>query len=185
MKRILIVIGIVAAIIVAGMLSLRIYTKSFSPEALTEYSGNGITLSVAYCQPSASGRVIFGDLIPYGEVWRTGANEATIFRTNVPLQIGDDVLPAGDYSLFTVPGEERWKVIFNEETGQWGVDAFNGGRANRSESKDVLTIEVPAITAKDYFESFTISLDAMGGEMEMVMMWANTMVVVPMMKSTP
>lgn len=185
MKRIVIVVGVIAAILAIALISLRVYTKSFSPEVIATYEGEGLELNVKYCQPSAKGRTIFGDVIPYGEVWRTGANEATIFHSNQDLQIGGNVLPAGDYSLFSIPGEDSWSVIFNTETGQWGVDAFKGGIANRDAQNDVLTVEVPPIYTNDYFESFTISVEAMGSELELVMMWENTMVVVPMIQSIP
>jgi hypothetical protein len=166
------------------MISLRVYTKSFSPEAVAAYEYDSVNLSVKYCQPSAKGRAIFGEVIPYGEVWRTGANEATIFNNNAALQIGGQPLAAGSYSLFTVPDKDEWQVIFNKETGQWGVDPMKGGAANRDPELDVLTITVPTIYTKDFFETFTIAMEGIGNEIELVMMWENTMIVVPMAVSS-
>ena len=180
MKRILIIVGIVAAIVLVALVTLRLYTKSFSPEAEARISNDDLEVTVSYCQPGVKGRKIFGELIPYGEVWRTGANEATVFATSGDLQIGDSVLPAGEYSLFTIPGEETWTIIFNSETGQWGVDALKGGKANRDPDKDILQVDVPAIQMEKFFETFTISLEEVGSELELILMWENTMVAVPM-----
>lgn len=185
MRRLLIILGILVAVVLLAMMGLRIYTKSFSPEETVTHEEGAVSMSVSYCRPLVSGRKIFGDLVPYNEVWRTGANEATIFRTNTDLLINGKTLPAGEYSLFTVPGPEDWDIIFNSETGQWGISVVNGGKANRSEENDVLVAEVPSITTDEFFEQFTISLESMSGEVDMILMWENTMVVVPMNIATP
>lgn len=185
MKRLLIILGVLIAVLLIAMLALRIYTKSFSPEETISYDSGEIDMSVTYCRPYVSDRDIFGDLVPYGEVWRTGANEATVFRTNTELEIGGKILPAGEYSIFTVPGPEKWEVIFNEQTGQWGISVIKGGKANRDPEKDVLVTEIPAIQTDEFFEQFTISLEGMSGEVDLIIMWETTMVVVPMNIVTP
>lgn len=185
MKRILIIVGIVAAVVIVAIVTLRIYTKSFSPEAVARLSADDLELSVTYCQPSVRERTVFGELIPYGEVWRTGANEATVFSSNKDIQIGESILPAGKYSLFTIPDEESWLIIFNSETGQWGVNAMKGGIANRDPELDVVEVEVPAIETEKFFETFTISLEEIGSEVELILMWENTMVAVPMAPVIP
>lgn len=88
-------------------------------------------IAITYGSPSVKGRTIFGDLVPYGQVWRTGANEATTFTTNANLEIGGKTLPAGTYGLFTIPEKEDWTIIFNETSEQWGSYDYD-------ESKDVL-----------------------------------------------
>ncbi|MFZ1806612.1 MAG: DUF2911 domain-containing protein [Cyclobacteriaceae bacterium] len=178
MKKFLIVSGILFLIILSALAYIRFYyTKTFSPEATAEYSQNGTNLSVFYNRPSKKGRAIFGELVPFGSIWRTGANEATIFRTNKDLVIKGQQLKAGTYSLWTIPGEQTWEVIFNSENGQWGVN-FNG-EANKDPIKDVLTVEVPALTHDKEFEQFTISIEQVGEDLELILLWDKTVVVVP------
>lgn len=176
MKKV--IIGIAIIIGIAGLSSLavslmKINTKKHSPESVVSYDKNNLKLTVAYCQPSKKGREIFGKLVPYDNVWRTGANEATIFTTNKDLRFGDQVLKAGTYSLFSIPQAEEWTVIFNEETGQWGT-AY-------SESDDVL--RVPAVSSKidKVRESFTISFEENGAKVNMLLNWDDVLVKVPIM----
>ncbi len=178
MKKFLIVTGIFFLIVIGILTFIRFYyTKSFSPEATAEYNQNGVNLKVSYNRPYKKGRVIFGGLVPYGVVWRTGANEATVFKTNKDLNIKGQLVKAGSYSLWTIPGEQSWKVILNSETGQWGVD-FNG-EANRDPTNDVLTVDVPALTHDKEFEQFTISIEEVGEDFELILLWDKTVVVVP------
>lgn len=185
MKKLWITLGILAIVLLAAFIALRLYTKSFSPEETVALDNGNMNVSVTYCRPLAAGRKVFGDLVPYGEVWRTGANEATIFESDQDLRLNGDILPAGKYSLFTVPGPEFWDIIFNSTTGQWGVSVTRGGEANRNAENDVLRMEVPSITTDEYFEQFTISLEGMKDEIDMILMWENTVVVVPMTVATP
>jgi hypothetical protein len=82
----------------------------------------GNTLTIDYSSPRMRGRKIMGELVPYGKVWRTGANAATTLNTPVALTIGDLQVPAGKYTLFTIPGETEWTLIVNKQTGQWGTN---------------------------------------------------------------
>lgn len=82
---------------------------------------DGKTITVDYSTPSMKGRKIYGGLVPFTEVWRTGANEATTFVTNTDVVIGGTTVPAGSYTLYTLPGEKAWKLIISKKTGQWGV----------------------------------------------------------------
>src|SRR5688500_17592421 len=109
--------------------------KSHSPEEEVFYSDGELKLRVFYNRPYKKNREIFGGLVPYGKVWRTGANEATIFETNRPLLIKGETLPAGKYSLFTIPGEQVWTVIFNSEWNQWCAFKYDA-------AIDVLRIQV-------------------------------------------
>lgn len=178
MKKFLIVTGVLFLIIVGVLAYIRFYyTKSFSPEATAEYNQNGVKISVFYNRPYKKGRVIFGELVPYNKVWRTGANEATVFETNKNLNIKNQTLKAGAYSLWTIPGEQNWKVILNSEVGQWGVD-FNG-EANRNPDNDVVTVDVPSLSHDKEFEQFTISIEQVGEDLELILLWDKTVVVVP------
>jgi hypothetical protein len=94
-----------------------------SPAAMTEVSLDGAHIIIHYNSPSMRGRVIMGGLVPYGKVWRTGANPATSFVTSGNLKIGDLKVPAGNYTLYTLPAAPGtpWMLIINKQTGQWGT----------------------------------------------------------------
>jgi len=178
MKKFLLVLGVILVIILGVLTYFRIYyTKSFSPEDMVKFVEGDARISVVYNRPSKKGRVIFGELVPYSKVWRTGANEATTFETNKDLIFGDKILKEGKYSLWTIPGEQTWTILFNSESGQWGV-GFNG-EANRNPAKDVLTVEVPSVSTKKEFEQFTIAIETMGEEHELTFIWDKTLVAVP------
>ena len=93
-------------------------------------------ITIDYSSPSVKGRNVFGGLEPYGQVWRAGANEATIFTTSKDIEVEGKKLPAGKYSLFMTPGEKEWTVYFNSQTGQWGEG--KDGKANMDPSKTVV-----------------------------------------------
>ena len=180
MKKFLLVLSVVLIIILGVLTYFRVYyTKSFSPEEEVAFNDGNLKISVIYNRPYKKGRVIFGenDLVPYGKVWRTGANEATIFETNKELTFGDKTLPAGKYSLWTIPNESSWTVIFNSEIGQWGV-GFNG-EANRKPENDVLSVEAPAVIIEKEFEQFTINIEKSDDDLELTFIWDKTLAAVP------
>jgi len=131
----------------------------------------GATLSVDYSRPSKRGRVIFGELVPYGQVWRTGANAATQFRTSKSLQFGSVTVPAGFYSLFTIPGPNEWTLIINGETGQPGT-------AHNAE-KDLYRIPMKVSATGQTVERFTISLPPSASGGALVLEWDNTRAEAP------
>jgi hypothetical protein len=163
------VIGVLVAVIAYVQLQK---TKSFSPEQQESYEQNGLKINVFYNRPFKKDRVIFGGLVPYDKVWRTGANEATTFETNKDLRIGDKVLKAGKYSVWAIPRPETWTIIFNSEYGQWGINSK--GEANRQPERDVLTVDINAVEQDQVFEQFTISLEKSGDDLEMVFAWDKT-----------
>lgn len=112
---------------------------------------NGVDVTVNYGSPSTKGRSIWGSLVPYGEVWRTGANEATRFTVNETILIGENELPAGTYSLFTVPTKDQWEVIFNKTTDQWGAYEYD-------EAEDVLRIPAKPIQVDSSYETLEFKL---------------------------
>lgn len=181
MKKFLIVAGVaVALLIVLGFVAkffVKQHDKSFSPEEEVTYNSRDLNIRVFYNRPYKKGRDIFGGLVPYGDVWRTGANEATTFETNKDLLIEGKTLKKGKYSLWTIPGEETWKIIFNSEHGQWGIGS--DGEANRDPKHDVLTVDVHAVLQERVFEQFTISFEKVGEDAEMVLIWDKTLVAVP------
>ena len=141
MKKFLILFAIVVALIILLSVVVRVIrnkqTKSFSPEEVVTYVDGDLKISLLYNRPYKKGREIFGDLVPFGKTWRTGANEATIFETNKALTIKGKNLAPGKYSLWTVPDSTTWLVIFNLETGQWGINSK--GEANRDPSLDAIS----------------------------------------------
>ncbi len=106
-----------------------------SPLKQLRGSIDSLVLTVTYGSPSVKGRVIWGDLVPYQEVWRSGANEATTFEVSGDVMIGEQRLPAGKYALFSIPGEQDWTLIFNTVADQWGAYQYD-------ETKDALRVKV-------------------------------------------
>ncbi len=181
MKRFLIFVAICVVVLVAlvtiiGQIKKR-QTKSLSPEDEVVFEQRDLHIRVFYNRPYKKGRVIFGGLVPYDTVWRTGANEATTFETNKNLKIEGKTLPAGKYSLWTIPRPESWVVIFNSEYGQWGINPK--GEANRDPQRDVLAINAAAVKLDQVFEQFTIAFEKTGEDAEMVLIWDKTLVSVP------
>lgn len=115
-------------------------SKRASPPVTATGKVGDATITIDYSSPSVRGRTIWGELVPYNVVWRAGANEATIFKTDKDITVEGKPLPSGSYSLFAVPGKDEWKFIFNSQTGQWGIK--RSGEANREEAQDVLTVTV-------------------------------------------
>lgn len=181
MKKFLILLAFgVALIVVLGAVVNVIRhnrTKSFSPEEVSSYTDGDLSVSVYYNRPYKKGREIFGALVPYGKVWRTGANEATVFETNKTLTFEGKRLTPGKYTLWTVPDSTSWLIIFNLQTGQWGINS--DGEANRDPDLDALSIMAHAITQERDFEQFTIRFDKLDEEAEMVLLWDKTVVAVP------
>src|SRR5580658_6509672 len=98
---------------------------------------DGKTVTVDYSSPRANGRKIFGELVPYGQVWRAGANEATTFVTPVDLSVGGKDVPAGDYTIFTIPEQNKWTLIISKKTGEWGIPYPGAG-------SDLLRVDMKA-----------------------------------------
>jgi hypothetical protein len=132
-----------------GMLSPR--------DTVRVESAGGAALMIDYSRPAKRGRAVYGGIVPYGEVWRTGANAATQFRTDKALDFGGIVVPAGFYTLWTLPTANGWKLIVNSETGQWGT-------AHKAD-KDLYTIDMKVASLPQVVERFTISVEpnATGG----------------------
>jgi len=181
MKKILLISGAVVVVGLAIMLfvSYKI-TKSHSPASTTSFEQGTLQIDIFYNRPFKKGRDIFGALVPYGKTWRTGANEATVFETNQDLLIGGKKLKMGRYSLWTVPNENSWQVIFNSNIPGWGIDVMNNGEAARDPQFDVIVVEVPVMKTQKEFEQFTISVDEVDDMLELVLAWDKTLVAVPL-----
>ena len=134
LKKILIGLAVVVVILLIVFQVMKSKTKSASPEVKQTYSVGAAKVNLFYCEPSKKGRDIFGGIIKYGEVWRTGANEPTTFETDKNLVIDGKKLPAGKYSLWTIPQKDSWTVIFNKEIPYWGDNT--DGKAARNANED-------------------------------------------------
>ena len=166
-KKLFSVIGIVLALAltVAAQQTPPDKSKRPSPPGTADCKyADGKTIHIDYSRPSMKGRQIYGGLVPYGKVWRTGANEATTFVTDTDVTINGTGVPKGSYTIFTVPAEApgKWKLIVNKATGEWGVNKQEGYTYDATE---LARIDMSATTALDApVEQFTISLPSKGGD---------------------
>jgi hypothetical protein len=143
-----------------------------SPDATADVSLGGKTITITYNRPSMRGRKVMGNLVPYGKVWRTGANAATTLTTPVDLTIGGTSVPAGKYTLYSLPGENSWKLIINKQTGQWGTEY--------DESQDLARVDMKVSQTPSPTEQFLISWNKKGeSQADLIMEWENTRVAVP------
>ena len=139
---------------------------------------DGKKITVDYSRPKINDpktgmpRKIFGALVPYDKEWRTGANEATAFVTDTNPKVGDLSVPAGSYTLYTIPGKDEWTIIINKQTGQWGTEYKQDQDLGRTKAASGRTARVT--------QQFTISFDPANGKAtKMNLEWENTKVSVP------
>lgn len=178
MKKFLVVVGVLIVLVILFLVfGRKYYTKQFSPEDHARLVDGDFEVLVFYNRPFKRGREIFGELVPYGKVWRTGANEATWFETNKTLDIQGKILKPGRYSLWTVPTETSWQVILNSSIPPWGID-YNSEAARNPET-DVLVVEVPVSISDTSIEQFTIELSEMEEGYALAFLWDKTVVHVP------
>lgn len=128
---------------------------------------DGKTIKTAYSSPRAKGRKIFGGLVAYGEVWRTGANEATTIVTDTNVTVGGKDIPAGSYTLFTIPTADKWTLIINKKTAEWGIPYKY--QADELARVDMKVSKTPAAV-----ENFTIAYDPKGSSCTLSLSWENT-----------
>src|SRR5271166_6505008 len=156
--------------VIVAILATSAYAQQqpASPPGTASVSfADGKTVTINYSRPSMRGRKVFGELVPYGQIWRTGANSATSLKTDVDLTIGGAAVPTGRYTLYTIPGETAWKLVINKQTGQWGTDY--------DEKQDLARVDMKVANNATPTEQFTISLDKTGGSSATLKLdWANT-----------
>ena len=143
-----------------------------SPRDTSRVTVSGAHLLVDYGRPSKRGRAIYGGLVPWGKVWRTGANAATTFVTDKPLVIGGKAVPAGTYTLYTVPNQSGpWLLVVNKQTKQWGTEYH--------EDQDLARIPLTTASISAPVEQFTIDLGAQGSGGVIGLVWDTTRASVP------
>ncbi|NRR91979.1 DUF2911 domain-containing protein [Winogradskyella undariae] len=178
LKRLLIILFILAL----GLLSYSVFVENIfsprlSPKDSAKISLNDLDITVEYNRPSKRDREVFGALVPFDEVWRTGANEATTFETNKSLMIDGIELRKGKYTIWTVPMKDSWKVMFNSKQYEWGVNEKM--EPMWDPNYDALEIIVPAQQLDITVERFTIAFDNKTGHLKLTMAWDNTFIEVP------
>jgi hypothetical protein len=166
MKKIAITVLFVFAL--CFMSSAQDKSKRPSPpeQAQCKFS-DGKTITVDYSSPRAKGRKIFGELVPYGQVWRTGANEATTFVTTTAVSAEGRDVPAGNYTIFTVPEQNKWTLIVNKKTGEWGIPY-------KYESEELVRIPMSVSKTSAPVENFTIQFDQGGNACTLNISWEET-----------
>ncbi len=141
-----------------------------SPHETIKATVDGAAVTITYGRPYMRGRKIVGGLVPYGRVWRTGADESTTLTTDAPLVVGAAAVPAGKVSLYTLPTQAGWKLIINKQTGQWGTE-YN-------EAQDLARVDMTTRTLTAPVDQFTIKIE--GGQLKLA--WELTEVSVPIKK---
>jgi len=167
------------AIVAAFLLIVAVYVsaqdkKPLSPPAHAQCQfPDGKTIKIDYSSPrmndpkTGQPRKIMGGLVPYGEVWRTGANEATTFVTDANVTVDGKDVPAGSYTIFTVPNQDKWTLIVNKKTGEWGIPY-------KYESDELLRADMNVSKAPSTVQNFTIDFNQEGGSCNMRLSWENT-----------
>ena len=162
-KQIAFVIGLIFALSVFAVCQ----GKPSPPASATCDLGGGKNIKTDYSSPRMKGRKIYGELVPYGKVWRTGANEATTFVTSSDVEVGGKTVPAGSYTLFTVPNADKWTLIINKKTGEWGIPY-------KYESDELARVDMKTSKLPAPVENFTISYEKSGSGCTMNIDWEGT-----------
>jgi hypothetical protein len=137
------------------------------PASATCDLGGGKNIKTDYSSPRMKGRKVYGDLVPFGEVWRTGANDATTFVPSTDVVVGGKTVPAGSYTIFTVPAQDKWTLIINKKTGEWGIPY-------KYESDELARIDMKVSKLPAPVEDFTIAYDKSGNGCTLRMDWETT-----------
>ena len=162
-KQIAFVIGMIFALSVFAVSQ----GKPSPPASATCDLGGGKSIKTDYSSPRMKGRKIYGELVPYGKVWRTGANEATTFVTSSDVMVGGKEVPAGSYTLFTVPNADKWTLIINKKTGEWGIPY-------KYESDELARVDMKVSKLPSPTENFTITYEKSGNGCTLQMDWEST-----------
>jgi hypothetical protein len=178
MKKIFFLTALLAAFFTANA---QIKTPAASPLAKISQEVGLTKVEVEYSRPSAKGRKVFGDLVPYGSMWRTGANASTKITFSEDAKVAGSPVPKGTYALYTLPGEKEWSVIIYKNTSYWGVPEPKDFKEEDVQAR----VTVPVMPIRDMVESFTINIGNLrNNAADLEIMWENTKVVVPIMVDT-
>jgi Protein of unknown function (DUF2911) len=170
MKKLLVIGGVLSLMLVYSFAVTAQQDKSKRPSPPEQAKwdlGGGKSVTIDYGSPRTKGRKIYGALVPFGQVWRTGANEATTLVTPVDLSIAGTTVAAGSYTIFTVPNKDKWALIISKKTGEWGTDY--PGQAN-----DLARIDMKVSALPSLVENFTISFEKAGNGANLNLDWETT-----------
>ena len=172
MKRFLLsVIFVAASLATFAQSSLKL--PALSPTAKISQDFSISNIEINYSRPSMRGRKIFGDIIPYGKIWRTGANAATKIKFGEDVEIAGQKVKAGEYALYTMPDKDQWRIILNTGVGNWGADGY-------SKENDVARFTVKSINLQEDVQTFTINVtDITFTTCKIELVWERTKVVLP------
>ncbi len=178
MRRIKIILALFVLAAFSGSIqaqSIKMPQPSTSQTVIQDFGLGEIT--VKYSRPNLKNRVVFGELEPFGKVWRTGANSATVITFSDDVKVQGKDLPSGQYALFTIPQKDKWTIIFNKVTSQWGSYTYN-------QDNDVLRVEVKPVTLEDKVETFSIEFaNVYDTTADLQLSWENTLVSVELTTS--
>jgi hypothetical protein len=160
-----------SAVVIGLLLTLSVFAACQgkpSPAASASCDlGGGKSVKTDYSSPRMKGRKIFGELVPFGQVWRTGANEATTFVPSSDIVVGGKTVPAGSYTIFTVPNADKWTLIINKKTGEWGIPY-------KYESDELARVDMKVSKLPSPVENFTISYVKSGSGCILQVDWEST-----------
>jgi hypothetical protein len=171
MKYAYLLLTIVIAVQVAAAQELKL--PALSPNSTITQDISTSKIEITYSRPSLRGRTVFGDVVPFGSVWRTGANSATKVTFGEDVRIGDVNIKAGSYSLYTIPDKTEWEVIINKNTGNWGANGYDT-------NDDVVRLKVRPVALESAVETFTISIGSITfSSCTIDLSWERTHVSIP------
>ena len=172
MKKLNLKILLMMTLIFSSIIQLKAQTINTPPPSPTQTIKQQFALSeieLTYSRPGVKGRKIIGDLVPYNEIWRTGANASTKIKFGEDVKIAGNIVPKGEYALYTIPGKEEWTVILSKNTTLWGSTGYK-------ESEDLLRIKVKPMTSPMMMETFTMQfVNIKPQSVDLHVMWENTM----------
>lgn len=173
-KTILTGLIILQSLLLSAQSKVQIRVTSASPSAAFEQEVGSAKIKVTYSRPLVRGRKIFGELVPFDKLWRTGASDCTVITTSEDISFGNNVLKAGSYSIFSIPSINEWTIIVNSDTTLHGETGYD-------EKKDIMRFKVPLEKSPNFYETFTIELNDINskGEAFLKILWENTMVKIP------
>jgi len=170
MKKLLFAFSLLCA---ANIASAQLKMPAPSPTQIIKQDFALGSIELTYSRPSIKGRKIFGDLVPYNTVWRTGANAATIIKFNDPVEMGGKKIDTGSYALYSIPNDGSWEIILNKGITNWGSDGYK-------QTDDVVRFKVNTMKVKEAAESFTMQFANIRPEScELHIMWDKTAVAIP------
>ena len=175
MKKIfLFTLILLQSVFISAQNKVQIRITSSSPAASFEQEVGSGKIKITYSRPLVRGRKVFGELVPFDKLWRTGASDCTVITTSEDISFGNNILKAGSYSIFSIPSINDWTIIVNSDTTLHGETGYD-------EKKDIMRFKVPLEKSPNFYETFTIELNDINskGEAFLKILWENTLVKIP------